>query len=218
MTNKNYEKIRKIMVEEQIEKRGLKNEKVLSAMMKVPRHKFVPYRYQVQAYQDSAIPIDENQTISQPYIVAKMIENLEPENNHKVLEIGTGSGYAAAVLSEICSEVYTIERHQLLAKQAQLRFESLNYDNIEIKIDDGTKGWEEKAPFDRILVSAGAPSVPKKLTDQLEIGGIMVIPVGESKRLQKLIKLTKYDENDLKIEELEHVRFVPLIGNEGWEE
>ena len=206
----------KIMVEEQLKTRGIDNKNVLKAMLEVPRHKFVLSKYMDYAYQDSAVPIDEGQTISQPYIVAKMIQALKPENNDKILEVGTGSGYATAVLSRISRQLYTIERHKLLASQAQARYKELGYENIEIKIADGTKGWQDKAPFDKILVSAGAPAIPEPLTNQLKLGGILIIPVGKEKKLQKLIRLFKTSENNYKIEELESVRFVPLVGEKGW--
>ncbi len=211
-----YEDHLKIMVEEQLVPRGIDNENVLKAMLKVPRHIFVPLKYLAYAYQDRPLPIDEGQTISQPYIVAKMIQALKPENDDRVLEVGTGSGYAAAVISLISKQVYTIERHQLLAVQAQERYKKLYYDNIEVKIDDGTNGWKEKAPFDKILVSAGAPALPEPLTNQLKVDGVMIIPVGKDKKIQELIRLTKTSEQKYKIEELESVRFVPLVGEKGW--
>lgn len=211
-----YADYRKIMVEEQLKTRRINNKNILKAMLEVPRHKFVPTKYLDYAYQDSALPIEEGQTISQPYIVAKMIQALKPEEDDKILEIGTGSGYATAVLSRISRQVYTIERHEVLAAQAQARYKELDYENIEIKIDDGTKGWQDKAPFDKILVSAGAPAIPEPLPSQLKLGGLLVIPVGKEKQLQKLIRLTKSSKNNYKIEELESVRFVPLIGEKGW--
>ncbi len=211
-----YADYRKIMVEEQLKTRRINNKNVLKAMLEVPRHKFVPTKYLDYAYQDSALPIEEGQTISQPYIVAKMIQALKPEEDDKILEIGTGSGYATAVLSRISRQVYTIERHEVLAAQAQARYKELDYENIEIKIDDGTKGWQDKAPFDKILVSAGAPAIPEPLPSQLKLGGLLVIPVGKEKQLQKLIRLTKSSKNNYKIEELESVRFVQLIGEKGW--
>ncbi|MFP4016893.1 MAG: protein-L-isoaspartate(D-aspartate) O-methyltransferase [Halanaerobiales bacterium] len=214
----NYKELREKMVEKQLKRRGINNEKVLKAMSEVPRHIFVAEKYLDYAYEDSPLPIDAEQTISQPYIVARMIQDLQVEKGDKVLEIGTGSGYAAAVLSRICKRVYTIERQEVLAEQAISRYEELGYDNIEVRISDGTRGWKERAPFDRILVSAGAPVVPKKLTSQLNNGGIMIIPVGENKRLQKLFRIRKISETEIETEELEAVRFVPLIGEEGWDE
>ncbi len=211
-----FEDYLKIMVEEQLIPRGIDNKNVLKAMLKVPRHIFVPLKYLDYAYQDRPLPIDEGQTISQPYIVAKMIQALKPENGDRVLEVGTGSGYAAAVLSIISRQVYTIERHELLAEQALDRYDKLDYDNIKVKIDDGTNGWQEKAPFDKILVSAGAPAIPEPLTNQLKVDGVMIIPVGKDKKIQKLIRLTKTSENNYKIEQLESVRFVPLVGEKGW--
>ncbi len=211
-----YEEYLKIMIEEQLKPRGIDNKNVLKAMLKVPRHLFVPLKYLDYAYQDRPLPIDEGQTISQPYIVAKMIQALNPKNNDRVLEVGTGSGYAAAILSLISRQVYTIERHELLAVQAQERYKRLDYENIEVKIHDGTIGWSEKAPFDKILVSAGAPAIPEPLTNQLRIDGVMTIPVGKDKKVQKLIRLIKTSEYNYKIEELESVCFVPLVGEKGW--
>lgn len=214
----NFGQLRRKMVEKQLIKREIKNENVLKAMLEVPRHLFVSDKYLEYAYQDSPLPIEEGQTISQPYIVARMVQELAPEEDHKVMEIGTGSGYATAVLSQISKKVYTIERHEKLAKQAITRYQKLGYDNnIEVKIGDGTKGWEEKAPYDRILVSAGAPVVPEELIKQLNIEGIMIIPVGEEKKYQKLLQITKVSDNEVKTKELEAVRFVPLIGDNGWE-
>lgn len=206
------------MVKKQLKRRGINDKKVLEAMSEVPRHIFVTEKYLDYAYEDSALPINAGQTISQPYIVAKMIQDLRPERDASVLEIGTGSGYAAAVLSRVCEKVYTIERHEMLAEQAISRYDQLGYDNIEVKIGDGTLGWKEKAPFDRILVSAGAPVVPEELSSQLSTDGIMIIPVGKNKRFQQLYRISKLSENKIKTEELEAVRFVPLIGEEGWGE
>ncbi|MFP4661976.1 MAG: protein-L-isoaspartate(D-aspartate) O-methyltransferase [Halanaerobiales bacterium] len=214
----NYKKSREKMVKKQLKRRGINDKKVLEAMSEVPRHIFVTEKYLDYAYEDSALPINAGQTISQPYIVAKMIQDLRPERDASVLEIGTGSGYAAAVLSRVCEKVYTIERHEMLAEQAISRYDQLGYDNIEVKIADGTLGWKEKAPFDRILVSAGAPVVPEELSSQLSTDGIMIIPVGKNKRFQQLYRISKLSENKIKTEELEAVRFVPLIGEEGWGE
>ncbi|MFW5992218.1 MAG: protein-L-isoaspartate(D-aspartate) O-methyltransferase, partial [Halanaerobiaceae bacterium] len=169
------------------------------------------------AYDDRPLPIEEGQTISQPYIVASMIQLLGPEAEDRVLEIGTGSGYAAAVLSRIVKRVYTIERHKLLASKAENIYKKLGYDNIEVKIGDGTEGWREKAPFSSILVSAAAPEIPDKLSEQLKTGGgKMIIPVGKKHGLQKLIRLTRKEKDEFEIENLEYVRFVPLIGKYGW--
>lgn len=210
------EKARKKMVEEQLKPRGINNKRILNAMRKVPRHIFVPEKYIEYAYDDKPLPIDKGQTISQPYIVASMIQALNPDKEDKVLEIGTGSGYAAGVLSRIVKKVYTIERIKILARQAETHYKKLGYDNIIIKVGDGTKGWEEKAPFDRILVSAAAPAIPGKLSQQLVTDGEMIIPVGKKHGLQKLVKIIKKSKDKIETEELEFVRFVPLIGKDGW--
>ncbi|MCK8816795.1 protein-L-isoaspartate(D-aspartate) O-methyltransferase [Natroniella sulfidigena] len=206
---------RKRMIREQLERRGIEQQAVLESMSEVPRHLFVPDKLKSKAYHDRPLPIREGQTISQPYIVALMIEALELVEDDRVLEIGTGSGYAAAVLAQIAEQVYTIERHQALAELARKRFEKLGYDNLEVKIGDGTEGWEEFGPYDGIIVAAGAPVIPESLTEQLEIGGRLVIPVGD-RDLQELLVLTKQSNGELKKESIAGVRFVPLVGEEGW--
>lgn len=204
------------MVEDQIISRGVKNERVLAAMRKVPRHEFVPAAMQANAYADNALPLGEAQTISQPYMVALMSELLELTGTERVLEIGTGSGYQAAVLAELCAKVYTVERIKMLADRARATLDRLGYRTVAIKVYDGTYGWKEMAPFDAIVVTAGSPDVPQSLVDQLKDGGRMVIPVGE-RYGQRLVKVTKTREGVVSSTSIPCV-FVPLIGNYGWKE
>jgi len=203
------------MVNTQLIQRGIRNEAVLQSMLTVPRHYFVPQPLQGFAHYDGPLAIGEGQTISQPYIVALMAEALEPAPADRVLEVGTGLGYAAAVLSRIVSMVYTIERFESLALKARSRFKLLNYDNIKVKIGDGSKGWAEEAPFDGIIVSAGAPSIPNSLYAQLKTGGRMVIPVGK-KHYQKILRVRRRLDGSFTEEDLGEVVFVPLVGEEGW--
>ncbi|MDD3652968.1 MAG: protein-L-isoaspartate(D-aspartate) O-methyltransferase [Desulfotomaculaceae bacterium] len=207
---------RKQMIEEQLILRGINNRDILQSMLIVPRHCFVSKQYQAYAYDDCPLPISAGQTISQPYIVALMVKALKPANTDRVLEIGTGSGYAAAVLSRIVAMVYTIERHEALGNEAQARLKALKYDNIQVRIGDGTKGWYEKSPFDGIIVSAGAPNIPQSLVDQLKPGGHIVVPVGDE-ITQELLILYKKHDGETSIEKIGAVRFVPLIGDEGWD-
>lgn len=203
-----WEKERIKMVKEQIERRGIKDEKVLKALEKVPRHLFVPEEYRSHAYEDYPLPIGEEQTISQPFIVAYMTELLELNKNCKVLEIGTGSGYQAAILAEIVKEVYTVELIESLSLRAQEVLASLGYKNIKFLIGDGTYGWKEFSPYDRIIVTAASPRVPPALIEQLSSNGILVIPVGTYS--QEIVRIRKKGD---KIDEevLIPVRFVPLI-------
>ena len=212
-----YAKQRKKMVDSQIRSRGVRDERVLRAMEKIPRHLFIDEGLIDQAYNDNPLPIGEKQTISQPYIVALMTEALELKGREKVLELGTGSGYEAAILAELADRVFTIERIASLAQKARKLLESLNYYNVVIRVGDGTYGWREESPFDAIAVSAGSPSIPRMLVEQLAIGGRLVIPVG-SRYSQSLIKLTRLSENpdDVKREDLGGCRFVNLIGEHGW--
>jgi protein-L-isoaspartate(D-aspartate) O-methyltransferase len=212
-----YARQRKKMVDSQIRSRGIGDERVLRAMEKIPRHLFVDEGLIDQAYNDSPLPIGEKQTISQPYIVAIMTEALELKGPEKVLELGTGSGYQAAILAELADRVFTIERIAPLAQKARKLLESLNYYNVVIRVGDGTYGWREESPFDAILVTAGSPSIPRTLVEQLAIGGRLVIPVG-GRYSQSLIKLTRLSENpdDVKKEDLGGCRFVNLIGEYGW--
>ncbi|MFT5501181.1 MAG: protein-L-isoaspartate(D-aspartate) O-methyltransferase [Woeseiaceae bacterium] len=207
---------RQQMVGRQIEARGVRSQKVLDAMGKVPREFFLPEDLREFAYEDSPLPIEAKQTISQPYIVAFMIEGLALEGGENVLEIGAGSGYAAAVLAEIAGEVYTIERIEELATHAASTLADLNYENVEVIHADGTLGLPEHAPFDAIVVTAGGPNVPEALKKQLKIGGRMVIPVGSYQGIQELVRVTRLSQSDYKQEDLADVRFVPLVGAEGW--
>jgi protein-L-isoaspartate(D-aspartate) O-methyltransferase len=204
------------MVENQIAWRGVTSEVVLAAMRNVPRERFVPKGYRVLAYDDSPLPIAAGQTISQPFVVAYMAEALVLHGGEKVLEIGTGSGYAAAVLAEIAAEVYTIERIKVLADRASAVLEELGYDNVHVRHGDGTLGWPEQAPFDGIVVSAGGPEVPETLKHELRIGGRLVIPIGQSRWYQELVRVTRVAEEEYESEDLAPVRFVPLVGEEGW--
>lgn len=208
-------RIRHKMVREQIEARGVHNAAVLRAMESVPRHLFVDEALQNQAYEDHPLPIGHGQTISQPYIVALMSSLLEVEPGMKVLEIGTGSGYQAAVLAEMGADVYTVERVKALYQRARRIFSNLRYRYVKTRLDDGTMGWPDEAPFDRILVTAGGPEVPFPLVDQLKDPGIMVIPVGGGKRSQTLVKITKKDGQTSQ-ENLGSVAFVDLVGKHGW--
>ena len=207
---------REQMVREQIAGRGIDDPAVQAAMRAVPREQFVLEPYRPYAYDDSPLPIPANQTISQPYIVAYMIAALWLRPDHRVLEIGTGSGYAAAVLGRIVGEVYTIERHRKLADYARDRLARLGYDNIRVLHGDGTRGLAEYAPYDGIIVAAGGPAVPESLRGQLAVGGRLVIPVGRSRHQQHLIRVTRTGENKYTEETLVPVAFVPLIGDEGW--
>jgi protein-L-isoaspartate(D-aspartate) O-methyltransferase len=208
---------RRRMVNTQLAARGIRDPDVLEAMSTVPREAFVAADQAPFAYADSALPIGQEQTISQPYIVALMTEALELAGDERVLEIGTGSGYAAAVLSRIAKEVYTVERHLKLARAAGARFRHLGYDNIHVNVGDGTLGWAEHAPYDAIIVTAGAPEIPELLLDQLEVGGRLVIPVGPTRNLQELMRLRRSSDGDFKRENLGGVRFVPLVGEAGWQ-
>jgi len=203
------------MVETQIIARGIKDRRVIEAMLKVPRHVFVEEAMSSQAYSDSPLPIGEKQTISQPYMVALMTELLCLDGTEKVLEIGTGSGYQAAILATMVNRVYTIERIRPLALRARKALDSLGLFNINIKIGDGTDGWGEEAPFDAIVVTAGAPDIPDILLSQLNSGGRLVIPVGNQYE-QILVKVTKNEDGSYIREESVNCRFVKLIGRFGW--
>jgi protein-L-isoaspartate(D-aspartate) O-methyltransferase len=206
------------MVDEQIAARGVRDPRVLEAMRRVPREKFLSESLEEFAYQDTPLPIESDQTISQPFIVAFMTECLRLGGSEKVLEIGTGSGYAAAVLAEIVTAVYTVERYANLAANAKRRLARMGYENVQVLHGDGTRGWPEHAPYDAILVAAGGPEVPPSLREQLAIGGRLVIPVGPTTRSQQLVRITRVAEHRYEEEELMPVAFVPLIGQEGWQE
>jgi protein-L-isoaspartate(D-aspartate) O-methyltransferase len=207
---------REIMIREHLLGRGIRDSTVIGAMREVPREAFVDEEFVEFAYGDHPLAIQEEQTISQPYIVAYMTEALELSATDRVLEIGTGSGYAAAVLSRIAASVYTVERLEGLARAARQRLEMLGYTNILTHVGDGTCGWPDHAPYDAIVVTAGAPHVPKALREQLVIGGRLVIPVGSSSYLQLLLRVRRIAEQEYRTEDLCGVRFVPLIGADGW--
>jgi protein-L-isoaspartate(D-aspartate) O-methyltransferase len=211
-----YERQREEMVRKQIEARGVSDPKVLGAMRKVPRHFFISEALWDQAYGDFPLPIGEQQTISQPYIVAEMTQALQPGEKDRVLEIGTGSGYQAAILAEIVFRVYTIERIYPLYVKTRKLFDKLRYHNVVTKYSDGTTGWMDESPFDAIIVTAGAPEIPKFLISQLAVGGRMVIPVGNHYS-QDLIKIYK-DEQGIRKHSLGGCRFVKLVGEYGWRE
>jgi protein-L-isoaspartate(D-aspartate) O-methyltransferase len=205
------------LVARQVEARGVRDPLVLAAMRSVRRELFVPKDLRREAYDDTPLPIGSGQTISQPYIVAFMIEALALRGGEKVLEIGAGSGYAAAVLAEIASEVFTIERIGQLAETAAANLAEAGCDNVHVRHADGTEGWSSEAPFDAILVSAGAPDVPRSLMRQLRIGARLVVPVGSDPRSQELIRITRVADEEYDREDIADVRFGPLIGKEGWE-
>jgi protein-L-isoaspartate(D-aspartate) O-methyltransferase len=202
------------MVRTQIERRGVRNKRVLDTMRKVPRHKFVPLRERRHAHADQPLPIGHGQTISQPYIVAFMTELLDPKPDHKALEVGTGSGYQAAVLAELVSKVYTIEIIEAFGKPAKERLEKLGYENVEVKVADGYHGWEEHAPFDSVIVTCAASHVPPPLIKQLKTGGKMCIPVGTVFGPQHLLIVTKQEDGSVRGRSVLPVRFVPLVGHD----
>jgi protein-L-isoaspartate(D-aspartate) O-methyltransferase len=208
---------REEMVARQIAGRGIHDVNVLAAMRTVPREAFVSEEYASYAYDDGPLPIMEGQTISQPYVVALMIQELQIGPEDTVLEIGSGSGYAAAIISRIAAQVYTVERLESLVRYARQKLEALGYNNVHVHHGDGTLGWPEHAPYDAIIVAAGGPEVPAALKEQLAIGGRMIIPVGAEQRAQRLIKITRTADEAYKERTLSHVRFVPLIGQQGWE-
>ena len=205
------------MVDTQIRARGVSDQRVLTAMEKIPRHLFVDEGLIDQAYNDNPLPIESRQTISQPYIVALMSEAMALTGREKVLEIGTGSGYQTAILAELAERVFSIERIAALATGARRVLDALNDYNVAIRVGDGTYGWREESPFEAIMVTAGAPRIPKLLIEQLAVGGRLVVPVG-NRNSQALLKLTRLSEDpeDLKQEDLGGCRFVDLIGEHGW--
>jgi protein-L-isoaspartate(D-aspartate) O-methyltransferase len=206
---------RERMVREQIEDRGITDHAVLTAMRKVPRHLFVDEALRAQAYEDHPLPIGYGQTISQPFIVAMMSSLLQVQPGIRILEIGTGSGYQAAILAEMGAEVYSVERVQPLYSAAFVRLNKMRYFHVHLHLDDGTLGWPKEAPFHRILVTAGGPDIPRPLLTQLDDPGIMIIPVGERQRSQELLRLTKQD-GTIKKCNLGAVMFVDLVGAHGW--
>lgn len=208
-----YVNVRKRMVRDQIIARGINDQKVIQAMINVPRHQFVPNSYERMAYEDQPLPIGDGQTISQPYIVALMTQTLHLDENMKVLEIGTGSGYQAAILAEICEEVYSIEIIENLGLKAKKKLENLGYNNVKIKIGDGYKGWKKYAPFDAIIVTCAPTDIPKPLKEQLAEGGRMIIPIGGS-IAQELVLLEKKD-GKLTEKIVAPVRFVPMVRQDG---
>lgn len=211
----NFEQLRKQMVETQLIPRGIKDKKVIEAFLKVPREEFVPEEMKKYAYDDTPLPIGKGQTISQPYMVALMTELLQLKGGERVLEIGTGSGYQAAILAEIGCEVYSVERIPELAERAKKILQKFGY-NVKIKVGDGTVGWQEWAPYDGIIVTAGGPKIPDALIEQLKEGGRLVMPVGDM-YFQDLIRVTKI-RGKLYKENFGGCQFVPLKGKNGWQE
>ncbi len=206
---------RRRMVEQQIIARGIDDQRVIQAFLHVPRHLFVEPGLQSHAYSDGSLPIGEKQTISQPYIVAVMSAALELTGTERVLEVGTGSGYQTAILAKLAKRVYSVERISVLAARARRVLDQINVYNVNIKIGDGTVGWKEQAPFDGILVAAGGPDVPARYLEQLEVNGRLVMPVGD-RDTQTLIRITRTTEGFVR-EQLMGCRFVPLIGEDGWQ-
>ncbi len=211
-----FQKRRAEMVDHHIAHRGVRSAPVLAAMRSVARETFLPEEMREFAYDDVPLPIVAGQTISQPYIVAMMTEALQLQGEEKVLEIGTGSGYAAAVLSRIAKDVYTVERIGHLAAWSAATLTGLGYRNVHVLHGDGTRGWPDHAPYDAVVVAAGGPRVPESLKAQLKIGGRLVIPVGAERRQQELLRVTRVADHEYRTEELADVRFVPLVGVEGW--
>jgi len=211
-----FVRLREDMIDRQIEARGVRSKTVLDALRKVPRELFLPENLREFAYQDSPLPIAADQTISQPFIVALMTEALDLEGGETVLEIGTGSGYAAAILAEIAGQVYTVERIGQLAEKANTTLKALGYQNVHVVHADGSLGWPPGSPYDAIIVAAGGPVVPASLKRQLKMGGRLVMPVGNSPRSQELVRITRVADEKFKSEDLLDVCFVPLVGKEGW--
>lgn len=209
-----YAILRERMIKEQLLPRGITDTCVLDTFSKVERHKFVPNNLQKIAYSDHPLPVGSGQTISQPFMVALMTERLALTKDDRVLEIGTGSGYQAAILAELAKEVYSIERYDPLAQKAKETLEELGYKNIKVKVDDGTLGWKECAPFDRIIVTAGAPHIPDSLVSQLKEGGKMVIPVGSN--FSQVLTLVEKKNGKIETYDICGCVFVPLVGKEGW--
>ncbi|MCB1059552.1 MAG: protein-L-isoaspartate(D-aspartate) O-methyltransferase [Calditrichaeota bacterium] len=211
---RNYKLSRDEMVLTQLQRRGITDSRVLDAMRQVKRHEFVDQAFQNRAYEDTPLPIDSGQTISQPFIVAKMTELLNVQPNDRILEIGTGSGYQAAILCVLAGKVFTIERHFGLAKEARARLEAAGLSNVVVKHGDGTIGWSEHAPFDKIIITASAPNLPKTLSKQLKEGGRMIFPMGAGR--EQVLQIADKVDGELQIQEMGMVSFVPLIGREGF--
>lgn len=207
---------RELMVSAQLRARGISDERVLAAMARVPRQEFIADEYREQAYEDHPVPIGEGQTLSQPYIVAIMLEALSLTGSEKVLEIGTGSGYQTALLAELAGEVYSLERHASLAHSAEDVLHRLGYGNVHVRVGDGSEGLPDRAPFDAIIVSAAAPRIPPALFEQLREGGRMVVPVGPAHAQE--LQLVRKQDGQAVVENLEGCRFVPLIGGQGYPE
>jgi len=210
-----YTIARRRMVEQQIAARGILDQRVLDAMLAIPRHLFVETALQGHAYSDSSLPIGEKQTISQPYTVAVMTAALELKGDERVLEIGTGSGYQTAILAKLARRVYSIERISIFIGRARKILDQLRLSNVNLKIADGTLGWNDQAPFAAILVAAGSPQVPDEYLNQLEVGGVLVMPVGD-KDQQTLLRIVRQKDGSFKQEQLMGCKFVPLIGKQGW--
>jgi protein-L-isoaspartate(D-aspartate) O-methyltransferase len=215
MTN-DYVQARERMVEKQLVSRGISDPRVLRAMAKVPRHLFLESELWEHAYEDHPLPIGAHQTISQPYILALMVEALELKGTERVLEVGTGSGYAAAVLSELCAEVFTVEVLEELALKSRALLSNLGYKNVSLLMGDGTLGWEEHSPYDAVVISAAAPCIPRPLVEQLKVPGYLVFPIGEEE-LQTLVRIRK-DRAGIREEYLGDCHFVKLTGRYGWED
>jgi len=211
-----YAQARERMVQEQLVSRGIKDTQVLGVMARVPRHLFIESELRDQAYEDHPLPIGANQTISQPYMVALMAEALELKGTERVFEVGTGSGYLAAVLSELCAEVFSVETVEKLASKARNLLTSLGYRNVSVLMGDGTLGWEEHSPYDAVVISAAAPCIPRPLLEQLKTPGYLVFPMGE-KELQTLVRIRK-DKAGIREEYLGECQFVKLKGQYGWED
>ncbi len=207
----NFDHLRKLMIKNQLQSRGIRDDAVLEVMRSVERHNFVPENYRDRAYSDGPLPIGHGQTISQPYIVAFMTEQLQVSSQHKILEIGTGSGYQAAILGELAKHVFTIEIIPELAEGAKNILNHLSYKNITVRAGDGYKGWPEEAPFERIMVTAAPTEVPQELIDQLAPGGRMILPVGAQFLVQYLWVIEKDDQGTVTKEKILPVRFVPMV-------
>lgn len=213
-----YERARQRMIRYQIKGRGIRDLPLLAALGEVPREEFVAPAFRPAAYRDGPIPIGYGQTISQPYVVAMMTAALHLEAGDRILEVGTGSGYQAAVLAAMGAEVYTIERHGGLAQQARQTLERLDFEQVHLRIGDGSQGWPEAAPFEGILVTAAGPTIPTPLLEQLQVGARLIIPVEESKGRQILLAITRRGDGRYDRKELGEVAFVPLIGRDGWDD